>query len=163
MHMCLFATQRAPPLLNLHGPSNPATCHSHVQGVYNSFVVENKFKPDSKHNYYERLLQDVVSMSFESLPSEGRHMFLDCVSVLHGQDIGLAEELWRVRWPNDVDSAFLELQRCSLVSIDDKGKLVVHDVICTLGRAMLQDANSGFYGSRLWVDGDGRLVEFEEV
>jgi len=89
-------------------------------------------------------------------------MFLDCVSVLHGQDSKQAEAVWKAWWPGRAIRAFGDLQRSTLVSIDDKGRLVVHDVIRLLGRTMLQDPSNAFYGSRVWVGADGQLVEFPE-
>lgn len=114
-------------------------------------------------------LQGVISWSFEhQLTEAARNMFLDCVTVLEGEPHDLAMRVWEVWWPRQAFTAFRRLQQLSFVSVCDK-KLVVQDVIRSVGRSMLLEAGSGsspasgFAGSRIWMGMDGKPLGHVQV
>eukprot|EP00878_Enallax_costatus_P035996 GHUV01040268.1.p2 GENE.GHUV01040268.1~~GHUV01040268.1.p2 ORF type:complete len:112 (+),score=26.13 GHUV01040268.1:762-1097(+) len=92
-------------------------------------------------------------------------MFLDLVFVLRRRSSKGALAIWEALWGDQggVVLAFDELQRRAFVSVGEDQGLVVHDVILSLGRTMIFDQRSNFYGSRVWVGNDGKLVEFDKV
>jgi hypothetical protein len=110
----------------------------------------------------EGKLRGVLTASFDSLSLAAQNMFLDAASVLHGFDKSAALRLWGGWW-DGLTAAFQELARRHLVSVDDKGGLLVHDVIKSAGRGILRDPRSRFHGSRLWVLDDGQLLECSQV
>jgi hypothetical protein len=134
--------------------------------------VRDSFKAGTWYpiNRTERQLANVLKLSFDDLPHEGKNMFLDCVSVMYGQDSSKALAVWAAWWRRGQISTMLdEQQRRSLVQVDSKGRLGAHDVIRTLGQAMLQRDHahdyerSEFYCSRVWVGPDGCLIQLAEV
>jgi hypothetical protein len=112
----------------------------------------------------EEKLEEVLSLSFNDMTEEGRNMFLDCVSVLHGQDYKTAIAAWSGWWTQPREE-FEQLQARSLVSVDTSGRLAVHDVLRTLGQSLLKKKHKeyDYYGSRVWVDYNRKLVKLSEV
>eukprot|EP00878_Enallax_costatus_P013135 GHUV01013728.1.p1 GENE.GHUV01013728.1~~GHUV01013728.1.p1 ORF type:complete len:497 (+),score=123.32 GHUV01013728.1:918-2408(+) len=133
-----------------------------LQEVHDTFVVHGSWTPQDKS---EDKLKDAVMLTFNTLCGVAKNMFLDCVSVLgtssRSEMMAIEEVLWGDQ--GGVQSAFKELQRRALVSLDEDDDLMVHDVILTLGRAILFDRTSPFYGSRVWEEGDGKLVQFDQA
>ena len=86
--------------------------------------------------------------------------------MLHKADVELANQLWGAWWPRSAYTSFEELQRRNLVSIkvvDGIGRLQTHDVVRYLGCAMLRNRESSFYGTRLWIQEDGKLLSSPTV
>lgn len=112
----------------------------------------------------DNLLRGILSTSFNTLSHLAQNIFLDTVSVLHGKRRITALWVWEAWWKGQgsAELALEELQHRALVSIDSKQRLVVHDVIKALGRGIIRDPGSRFYGSRAWVE-NGQLVKFCEV
>jgi hypothetical protein len=110
----------------------------------------------------EQSLTNVLEMSFNDLSDQGKHMFLDCVSVLQGQDSSKALAAWSAWW-GEARTLFTELKRRSLVLVDEEGRLTAHDVIKALGQAKLQKQGGTYYASRVWVGADGQLVKHAQV
>lgn len=96
------------------------------------------------------------------LNTAAQNMFLDTVSVLHGRDSRRALLVWQAWWPGQGGAELKELQRRALINIDDEQRLVVHDVIRSLGRGIIRDPSRPYFGTRAWVE-DGQLVKFVEV
>lgn len=110
----------------------------------------------------EEKLKPLLSFGFDTLKPPARLMFLDTVSVLHQQDAAIAKMVWEAQLGLDMELAFRTLLRRHLISVDADGRLLVHDVILALGRAMILDpSNKECYGTRAWVGSDGVLVTFE--
>eukprot|EP00878_Enallax_costatus_P021924 GHUV01023236.1.p1 GENE.GHUV01023236.1~~GHUV01023236.1.p1 ORF type:complete len:438 (+),score=86.99 GHUV01023236.1:157-1314(+) len=129
--------------------------------VHTDFVVRRSWAPQDTS---EKRLEGIVALSFQNLSGTAQHMFLDCVSVLTREASKRALTIWEALWGDQggVVRAFRELQRRALVWVNE-GHLVVHDVILLLGQAIILDQKSLFYGSRVWVGDDNRLVQFDKV
>lgn len=112
----------------------------------------------------DKMRQPKLIAEFESLSHVAQNMFLDVVSVLHGQDSRGALLAWQAWWAGqgDVKLELQELQQRGLISIDQEMRLVADDKAMSLGRAILKDPGSPFFGSRAWEE-DGKLVNFFEV
>lgn len=89
-------------------------------------------------------------------------MFLDCITVLEGESHDLAMRVWKAWWHRQAYTAFKQLQQLSFVSIGD-GKLVVQDVIRSIGRSILLDQGSEFAGSRIWEGPDRKPLGHMQV
>jgi hypothetical protein len=101
------------------------------------------------------------------LTEAAQNIFLDCVTVLEGEPHDWAVGVWEAWW-SQAHTAFNRLQRLSFVSVHD-GKLVVQDVIRSIGRSMLLEAASGrgpacgFAGSHIWQGADDKLMGYVQV
>lgn len=112
----------------------------------------------------EQHLQKVVEWSVcKQLTPVAQNIFYDLVSVLDWERCDLALRVWRAWWGDiPARAAFKRLQQLSYVSID-KGKLVVPDVIRSIGRSLLQAPVSSqsvpaeLAGTRIWVGIDGKV------
>lgn len=110
------------------------------------------------------LLRGVVTKSFAEMKGVAPSMFLDVVAVMHGADTrwcgeALALDIWRSWYGAGVNVAWQELQRRSLVTVSE-AVFHVHDVIKALGRGIIKEDRDVYYGSRVWVQHDGQLVQF---
>ena len=113
-------------------------------------------------------LRGVLTTSFNSLSSSGQNMFLDVAVVLHGFHIDTALRVWRAWWGLQADDSLKELKRRSLVSVDEDGRVMAHDITRSAGYAILRDPKHTtphglFYGSRLWVLDDGQLLDCSQA
>jgi len=121
----------------------------------------------------EDRLKDVLGRSFQSLTEPTRQIFLDAVSVMDGRNSRAAHQVWDAWWEGAGGAALDELQRRTLVSVDEDGLLRVHDIIRAVGRGIIckplstdregRSHPNSYYGSRAWVQEDGQLVQFEQV
>jgi hypothetical protein len=122
----------------------------------------------------EERLQHVLSFTFDNLRKEEKEMFLDAVSVLPGQDAEIAQAVWCVQHGDAAVQHLERLQRYGLIFIElahhrpwaqkaYKSKYVirVHDVICALGRDIIENSSSPHFATRIWVTDTGKLVNFE--
>jgi hypothetical protein len=88
-------------------------------------------------------------------------MFLDAASVLRGWPTSDAMSVWQAWHGNSALLIFQQLQDRSLLEVDEKGCLFMHDVLVALGRSRLKE-DKAVCGSRLWVE-DKELVGYPEV
>lgn len=103
-------------------------------------------------------LDIVLDASFDRLDSSCKQMFLDAVSVLHGQPACRALAVWEAQQdePAEARRNYRALKNRCLVEEDDEGRLRVHDVVRSIGCRMLKVRGSKYneyYGSRLWMEG----------
>lgn len=147
----------------VHSPfQQPALHPSHVQdvqGFADGLVTANGSD-----------LQGVISWSFQhQLTPAAQNIFLDCVTVLEGEPHDWAMRVWEAWWPRQAFTVFKRLQQLSFVSVDRDGKLVVQDVIRSIGRSLLLEAGNGrgpascFAGSRIWTGFDGEPLGHVQV
>jgi len=116
-------------------------------------------------------LQDrVVRWSFKKLDNTAaQNIFLDCITVVEGEPLDLAMRVWKAWWPQQAHTAFNRLQQLSLVNVHID-KIVVLDVIRSIGRTMLREAASRpgpdapwYGGSRIWEGPDGKPLGYMQV
>lgn len=108
-------------------------------------------------------LADIVSGVFGQLSKASQNMFLDCVSVLEGQPLIRAMLAWEACWSREAAAAFERLKQVSFVSTsNDDERLVVHDVMRSLGRSMLIE-KPVYAGSRIWLNENAELVGAVQV
>lgn len=124
----------------------------------------------------EARLQGVVHFSFSKLSEAAQNMFLDTVSVLHGQPLCKAMLVWEAWWPREAQQALRKLKQLSLISttpyranplFDRKPpsmldeRLITLDVIRVLGQSILLEHDRAdrlgdkYVGSRVWVTSRG--------
>jgi hypothetical protein len=114
-------------------------------------------------------LADIVDHSLLKLPLQQQGMFLDAATVLRGQQESLALATWRAWHGPEASSWLRQLQQRSLVDVDDRGCLQMHDVIAARARGILLDPHWGpdglrgyQYGSRVWLQG-GKVQGVQQV
>jgi hypothetical protein len=95
---------------------------STYQKILEAFVTEGAFLDQ---RYF-----DLVHLSLQGLPYPHRSMFLDAATVFYSQ----LEKTTRIVWAamyggaRTVDTAFEDLQKCSLLKVIE-GRVTVHDVV----------------------------------
>lgn len=97
-------------------------------------------------------------------------IFLDAVSVLAGEEYSNAVAVWDAWHGEAYKHAVRVLTSRGLISTavqnfphtTEVEVLRVHDVVQSLGRAMLRDPSNQAYGSRVWVEG-GELIGLQQV
>ncbi len=121
-----------------------------------------------------------LKICYNDLANEEREMFLDIACFFSeynskledtwwtkqkGVTIQKALQIWKVVSQNSSMSSLQNLKDRSLVKVNDKGNLVMHDQLRDMGRQIVKEA-SGYEchkQSRIWDKEEARMVLFNET
>ncbi|PKI38616.1 TMV resistance protein N-like isoform X1 [Punica granatum] len=96
-------------------------------------------------------VQDKLNISFESLSSEQKEIFLDIACLFNGIDVRIVTPMWDdCKFLPEVGIEMLLLK--SLIKIGDKKEIQMHDQLRDLGRRIVEQENYREPGlrSRIW-------------
>ena len=89
-----------------------------------------------------------LRLSYDALDKAAQEMFLDIACFMLGKDARACLPVWGPL----ADSTLRELVNRSLVGVDGKGRLAMHDILRVMGRAVVVEENSEpAQRSRLWM------------
>jgi hypothetical protein len=114
-----------------------------------------------------------LSISYIDLAYEEQQMFLDIACFFSeynskfetGVTIKKALQIWNVPSQYSSMSSLQNLMDRSLVKVNDKGNLVMHDQLRDMGRQIVKEASSYERGdqSRIWDKQEARMVLLNET
>eukprot|EP00878_Enallax_costatus_P020728 GHUV01021920.1.p1 GENE.GHUV01021920.1~~GHUV01021920.1.p1 ORF type:complete len:632 (+),score=132.80 GHUV01021920.1:114-2009(+) len=108
-------------------------------------------KKGGLHVDTQQRLQDVVQRRLSAMPHGQQSMFLDVATALSGQPADVVLDVWKDWHGAEAAMWYADLVRNCLLRPSSDDRLQMHDVLAAMGRGMVLDQQSPFYGSRIWV------------